>query len=101
MENTKQQKVQKAYEICLLVNFAVTTVLCLVMLIYCLATGLPLSALTIFPIALLMIAFSFIACKNGGAIWILGQLIPSGIVWFYLPVKWLILADLIIGIVVH
>lgn len=100
MENTKQQKVQKAYEICLLVNFVATTTLCLVMLIYCLAAGLPLSALTIFPIALLMIAFSFIAWKHKGAIWLLGQLIPGGIVWFYLPMKWLFYVDLMIGIAV-
>ena len=100
MDNTKQQKVQKAYEICLLVNFVATTALCLVMLIYCLAAGLPLSALTIFPIALLMIAFSFIAWKQNGAIWLLGQLIPGGIVWFYLPMKWLFYVDLMIGITV-
>lgn len=59
---------------------------------------MPLTALTFFPIALLMIAFSFISWQNGGAIWLLGELIPSGLVWFYLSLKWLIFADLIVGI---
>lgn len=100
MEYAKQQKAQTAYRIGLLFNFAATTALCLILIVYYLIKDLPLTALTVFPIALLMIAFSFIAWQNSGAIWILGQLIPSGIVWFYLPMKWLILVDLIIGIAI-
>lgn len=98
MENTMQPKTKKAFDVCLLVNYIATTTICLVLLIYCLAAGLPLSALTIFPIALLMIAFSYFAWKLKGTIWILGQLIPGAIVWYYIPIKWLFLIDLIIGI---
>lgn len=100
MENAVQQKTLKAFDICLLVNCVATLTLCLILLIYCLAAGLPLSALTIFPIALLMIAFSYFGWKLKGAIWILGQLIPGAIVWYYIPMKWLFLIDTIIGMAV-
>lgn len=100
MENVTEPKTQKAWNLCLILNFIVTTALGLAMMIYCLAVGLPLSALTIFPIALLMITFSFIAMRSSGAIWILAQLIPGAIVWFYLPMKWLFFADLVLAMII-
>lgn len=100
MEKVPTTRTQTAFKISLIANFTATTLLCLIMLVYCLAAGLPLTALTIFPIALLMITFSYLAWQNGGSVWTLGQIIPGGIIWFYLPIKWLFFADLMIGIAV-
>ena len=77
MEKVPTTRTQTAFKISLIANFTATTLLCLIMLVYCLAAGLPLTALTIFPIALLMITFSYLAWQNGSSVWTLGQIILS------------------------
>lgn len=99
-KKNKTPRLKKAYEIGTVVNFAATVILCIAAMIYCMAVKLPLSALTEFPVALLMIAFSFISWQTGGALWLLAQIVSGAIVWYYLPMKWLFLADLVIGMAV-
>lgn len=43
MENTKQLRANKAYKVGLLVNFALTTLICLILTVYYLFEGLPLT----------------------------------------------------------
>lgn len=97
--NKEKFTLEKAVHLSLFINFVATALICIALLIYCLTINLPLSALTVFPIALLMIGFSYLAFKTKGIIYLLIQILPCGVTWFFLPGKQLLFVDSIIGII--
>lgn len=98
--NKEKITLGKVLNISYLVNFVITTLLCLIMLIYYLGISLPLTALTFFPIALMMVGFSYLSFSTKGFIYLLLEILPCGITWFFLPAKYFLVADVSIGIII-